>query len=683
MSKDVFVLRSEWSPSGDQPSAIKSLTEGIRCGQRFQTLLGVTGSGKTFTVAKVIEEVQRPTLVLAHNKTLAAQLYSEFKTFFPENSVNYFVSYYDYYQPEAYIPASDVYIEKDASINERIEKLRLATTKSLLERRDVIVVASVSCIYGLGKRKAYEDAVFSFSVGENMKRRTFLLRLVENYYTRNDLVLEPGNFRARGDIVEIYPAYSDTALRVSFFDEEIERIQEIDPVSGKAILNKDKSSIFPAQHYVTSREAIERALVLIREEMEEEVLSFRKQGKFLEAQRLEMRTRYDMEMLSEMGYCSGIENYSRYLDGRDEGETPGTLMDFFPEDFLMIIDESHITLPQVRGMYNGDRARKLTLVNNGFRLPSCLDNRPLNWEEFRQFLNQVIFLSATPGDWEMEVSENVAEQIVRPTWVIDPEVEVFPAIDQVDDLISRLREITTKKERALVTTLTKRSSEDLSQYLSEIGFKVKYIHSELNTFERAELLRDLRKGDISVLVGVNLLREGLDLPEVSLVAILDADKEGFLRSHRSLIQMMGRAARNTSGKVILYADEITDSIIKALEETKRRRELQLEFNRVHDISPVSISKRVVSLFPEELTAEERIGRVAEHEGSVEFPVHVLEEMMWKAVEKLDFETAARIRDILADKDRGDGGDGRFGSLHKDRRSKRTQPEKHYRRNTQK
>ncbi|MBN1332887.1 MAG: excinuclease ABC subunit UvrB [Synergistales bacterium] len=680
MSKDIFVLKSEWPPAGDQPAALESLIEGIRCGQRFQTLLGVTGSGKTFTVAKVIEEVQRPTLVLAHNKTLAAQLYSEFKTFFPENSVNYFVSYYDYYQPEAYIPASDIYIEKDASINERIEKLRLATTKSLLERRDVIVVASVSCIYGLGKRKAYEEAVFSFSVRQNMDRGDFLRKLVENYYTRNDMVLEPGNFRARGDIVEIYPAYSDTALRVSFFDEEIERIQEIDPVSGKALLTKDRSSIFPAQHYVTSRDAIERALILIRDEMEEEVLSFRKQGKFLEGQRLEMRTRYDMEMLSEMGYCSGIENYSRYLDGREPGETPGTLMDFFPEDFLMIIDESHITLPQVRGMYNGDRARKMTLVNNGFRLSSCLDNRPLNWEEFRRFMKQVIFLSATPGDWEMEVSENVAEQIARPTGVIDPEVEVFPARDQVDDLISRLRELTSDNERALVTTLTKRSSEDLSQYLSELGFKVKYIHSELNTFERAELLRDLRKGDISVLVGVNLLREGLDLPEVSLVAILDADREGFLRSHRSLIQMMGRAARNTAGKVILYADDITDSIDKALEETKRRRELQMEFNRVHDISPVSVSKRVVSLFPEELIAEERVGRVAVHNEAVEFPVPVLEEMMWKAVEKLDFETAARIRDILADKNRGDG---RVGSLHKDRRSKRTQSEKHHRRNTQK
>jgi len=680
MSSDRFALRAEWPAAGDQPEAIRKLTEGIIRGERFQTLLGVTGSGKTFSIANVIEQVQKPTLVLAHNKTLAAQLYSEFKSFFPDNSVNYFVSYYDYYQPEAYIPASDVYIEKDASINERIEKLRLATTKALLERRDVIVVASVSCIYGLGKRKTYEDAVFTFSRGDMLCRRTFLGKLVENYYTRNDMVMEPGNFRARGDIVEIYPAYSDTALRVSFFDDEIELIQEIDPLSGKEVLSKEKASIFPAQHYVTSREAIERSLDLIREEMEREIENFKRQGKYLEAQRIEMRTRYDMEMLSEMGYCSGIENYSRYLDGREEGETPGTLMDFFPDDFLLVIDESHITLPQVRGMFNGDRARKLTLVQNGFRLPSCLDNRPLDWEEFQTFMKQSIFLSATPGDWEKDASAEIIEQIVRPTGVVDPEVMVLPAIDQVDDLISRLRDQVSRKERALVTTLTKRASEDLAQYLSELGFKVKYIHSELNTFERAELLRDLRKGDISVLVGVNLLREGLDLPEVTLVAILDADKEGFLRSQRSLIQMMGRAARNTSGKVILYADDITESISRALEETKRRRDRQIEFNRINGISPVSITKKVVSLLPEELMKEERIGRVAQPEEVMEYPVQLLEEMMWKAVEKLDFETAARIRDILAEKT---GEDGKVGSGHKDRRSKRTQSKEHYRRNTKK
>jgi excinuclease ABC subunit B len=675
-----FNLQARWDASGDQPRAIKELIQGFQSGLRYQTLLGVTGSGKTFTVANVLRELQMPVLVLAHNKTLAAQLYSEFKTFFPSNSVNYFVSYYDYYQPEAYVPSSDVYIEKDASINEKIEKLRLATTKSLLERKDVIVVASVSCIYGLGKRKQYEDAILKFGVGETYGRRLFMEDLVKNYYERNDMHLQPGKFRARGDIIEVFPAYSDNALRISFFDEDIEMIEEIDPLLGKTVCAKDKASIFPAQHYVTSSDAIRDALGKIEEEMEEEVANFLRQGKHLEAQRLRMRTRYDMEMLAEVGYCSGIENYSRYLDGREPGEAPGTLLDFFPDDFLMVIDESHITLPQVRGMYNGDRARKVTLVENGFRLPSCLDNRPLQWNEFQQFLKKVVFVSATPGDWEISKSEQIVEQIVRPTGLPDPEVEVSPATGQIDDLVGRLRTVVKNNQRALVTTLTKRSSEDLAEYLSELGFKVKYIHSELNAFERAELLQDLRKGDISVLVGINLLREGLDLPEVALVAILDADREGFLRSHRSLIQIMGRAARNVSGIVVLYADDRTGSIKTALEETRRRRQLQIRYNEEHGITPVSITKDTIEFLPKDLLDEvsDTGSRVSMADSTGEIPVDILEEMMWEAVEKLDFEKAARLRDILATKN---GGQDKNGKVHKNKGRKRTQPEKYRHKHT--
>ncbi len=673
---DRFELKSKWNASGDQPEAIKDLLQGISTGYQYQTLLGVTGSGKTFTIANVIQDIQRPLLVLAHNKTLAAQLYSEFKSFFPFNSVNYFVSYYDYYQPEAYVPSSDVYIEKDASINEKIEKLRLATTKSLLERKDVIVVASVSCIYGLGKRQTYEDAVFRFQVGDTFGRRSFMEKLVQNYYERNDMNLQPGTFRARGDIIEIFPAYSDNALRISFFDEEIERIEEIDPLRGKSFEVKEKASIFPAQHYVTNDNAIRDALVKIEAEMEETVERFLRSGKYLEAQRIKMRTRYDMEMLSEVGYCSGIENYSRFLDGRGPGEAPGSLLDFFPEDFLMVIDESHITIPQIKGMYNGDRSRKLTLVENGFRLPSCLDNRPLNWEEFKQYLKQVIFVSATPGDWEKSVSQNIVEQIVRPTGVLDPEVEISPATGQVDDLVHRLRIIVKNEQRALVTTLTKRASEDLAEYLTELGFKVKYIHSELNAFERAELLQDLRKGNISILVGINLLREGLDLPEVALVAILDADREGFLRSHRSLIQIMGRAARNVSGMVVLYADDITGSIRTAMEETQRRRSLQLKYNEEHGIIPTSISKDIISLLPEDIVKEIPFSsRVANDDVSNGLPVEILEEMMWNFVEKLDFEKAARIRDLLVSRN---GGEEQSGTFHKNSGSKRTQSQKHKR-----
>lgn len=650
-----FELVSPWPASGDQPEAIDRICRGFQShsGKEnvMQTLLGVTGSGKTFTMANIIARLQRPTLVMAHNKTLAAQLYSEFRDFFPDNAVHYFVSYYDYYQPEAYVPAQDIYIEKDASINDRIEKLRLATTKALIERRDVLVVASVSCIYGLGKRKNYEDAVFRFCVGDLWNRRDFMTRLLENYYQRNDTAFAPGVFRVRGDVLELYPSYSDTALRVAFFDDEIERIDEIDPVSGKSLLGKRSASIFPAKHYVTSPEAIAEAKANIEVELAQSVAAFKERGMFLEAQRLESRTRYDLEMLTEVGYCSGIENYSRFLDGRMPGEPPGTLMDFFPDDFLLFIDESHMTIPQIRGMYNGDRARKEVLVEYGFRLPSCLDNRPLRWEEYAGFMKNVLFVSATPGEYEIEHSSCVAEQLIRPTGVPDPEVEVHPATGQVDHLFGELRKITESGERALVTTLTKRSAEDLAKHYAELGLKVQYIHSELDTFERAEILRDLRLGVYSVLIGVNLLREGIDLPEVSLVAITEADREGYLRSFRSLIQMIGRAARNEAGRVILYADRMTDSIDIAMRETSRRRLVQMEYNEKHGIKPHTISKEVKSLLPELLEEDEEKGVVSNRERSSPRPVskaeiRELERRMWEAVEKLDFEGAAELRDTI-------------------------------------
>lgn len=650
-----FELVSPWPASGDQPEAIDRICRGFQShsGEEnvMQTLLGVTGSGKTFTMANIIARLQRPTLVMAHNKTLAAQLYSEFRDFFPDNAVHYFVSYYDYYQPEAYVPAQDIYIEKDASINDRIEKLRLATTKALIERRDVLVVASVSCIYGLGKRKNYEDAVFRFCVGDLWNRRDFMTRLLENYYQRNDTAFAPGVFRVRGDVLELYPSYSDTALRVAFFDDEIERIDEIDPVSGKSLLGKRSASIFPAKHYVTSPEAIAEAKANIEVELAQSVAVFKERGMFLEAQRLESRTRYDLEMLTEVGYCSGIENYSRFLDGRMPGEPPGTLMDFFPDDFLLFIDESHMTIPQIRGMYNGDRARKEVLVEYGFRLPSCLDNRPLRWEEYAGFMKNVLFVSATPGEYEIEHSSCVAEQLIRPTGVPDPEVEVHPATGQVDHLFGELRKITESGERALVTTLTKRSAEDLAKHYAELGLKVQYIHSELDTFERAEILRDLRLGVYSVLIGVNLLREGIDLPEVSLVAITEADREGYLRSFRSLIQMIGRAARNEAGRVILYADRMTDSIDIAMRETSRRRLVQMEYNEKHGIKPHTISKEVKSLLPELLEEDEEKGGVSNRERSSPRPVskaeiRELERRMWEAVEKLDFEGAAELRDTI-------------------------------------
>ena len=648
-----FKLVVPWSPAGDQPVAISKLVEGYRKGLSKQCLMGVTGSGKTYTMACVIEKLQLPVLVLAHNKTLAAQLYSEFKNFFPHNAVHYFVSYYDYYQPEAYVPASDVYIEKDASINEKIEKLRLATTKALLERNDVIVVSSVSCIYGIGKKKNYEEAVLEVNTGSIFSRKEFFKRLDRNFYKRNDYSLEPGTFRVRGNVIDIFPAYSDSAVRIVFEDEEVEEIMEIDPLSGKISGRKNRIRIYPSQHYITSEESINKALKEIERELEERLQELRREGKLLEAQRLESRTRYDMEMLKEVGYCSGIENYSRYLDGREPGEQPGTLLDFFPEDFLIIIDESHITIPQIRGMYNGDRSRKQTLVDFGFRLPSCLDNRPLKWEEFEEYLRKVCFVSATPGDWELSVSEQVVEQIVRPTGVVDPEVVVSPAENQVDDLLERLREVLARGQRALVTTLTKRSAEDMAEYFQELGLPVKYIHSELDAFERVELLKELRRGDISILIGVNLLREGIDLPEVSLVAITDADREGFLRSHRSLIQMIGRAARNTAGKVILYADRQTDSIKAAVEETERRRRLQVEFNRRNGIEPRSVNKEIISILPQGLQDTQNF-EAFDLKTEKKWTKSELERLMWEAVEKLDFERAAEIRDIINEKFQGGG-----------------------------
>ena len=651
-----FELVSPWPVSGDQPDAIDKICAGFERNTSeniMQTLLGVTGSGKTFTMANIVARLQRPTLVMAHNKTLAAQLYSEFKDYFPNNAVHYFVSYYDYYQPEAYVAAQDIYIEKDASVNERIEELRLATTKALIERRDVLVVASVSCIYGLGKRRNYEDAVIRFAVGDVTSRRDFMLRLLDSYYQRNDTAFSPGVFRARGDVLELYPSYSDTALRIGFFDDEIERIDEIDPVSGKTLVGKRSASIFPAKHYVTSSDAIAQAKGKIEAELAACVKDFTERGMLVEATRLQSRTKYDLEMLEEVGYCSGIENYSRYLDGREPGESPGTLMDFFPEDFLLFIDESHMTIPQIRGMYNGDRARKDVLVQYGFRLPSCLDNRPLNWAEYTGFMKNVLFVSATPGDYELENSQAVAEQLIRPTGVPDPDVEVFPATGQVDHLMGELRAVVDAGERALVTTLTKRSAEDLAEYYAGQGLKVQYIHSELDTFERAEILRDLRLGVYSVLIGVNLLREGIDLPEVSLVAITEADREGYLRSFRSLIQMIGRAARNEAGRVILYADRMTDSIDMALRETARRRAAQIKFNKEHGIIPQTIRKEIKSLLPEELTGEPGGGAiVAEADGAAAGGVmsrsekRELERKMWEAVERLDFEKAAELRDLI-------------------------------------
>jgi excinuclease ABC subunit B len=650
-----FQLESEFTPRGDQPKAIAQLVEGLEAGLRHQTLLGVTGSGKTFTIANVIAQVQRPTLVIAHNKTLAAQLCSEFRQFFPKNAVHYFVSYYDYYQPEAYIPQTDTYIAKDASINEEIDRLRHAATSALFERRDVIIVASVSCIYGLGPPEAYRAMSLTLRKGEERDRDEILKKLVELQYERNDLGFKRGTFRVRGDTIELIPIYGERIVRIELFGDELERLVELDPITGRVVEEHEALTIYPASHFVTPKDRLERAIQSIEAELEERLEYFRRRGKLLEAERLEMRTRYDLEMIRELGYCSGIENYSRHLDGRAPGEPPATLIDYFPKDFLLVIDESHQTIPQLHGMFNGDRSRKETLIEYGFRLPSALDNRPLKFEEFEQKVNQVIYTSATPGPYEREKSSRIVEQIIRPTGLVDPEVVVKPVEGQVDDLINEIHEVAGRGERALVTTLTKRMAEDLTDYLVDLGIRARYLHSEIETLDRVEILRDLRLGEFDVLVGINLLREGLDLPEVALVAILDADKEGFLRSETSLIQTIGRAARNVRGKVILYAGELTDSIRQALAETERRRRLQLEYNEKHGITPETIRKAVKDIV-QGLRAEEeplaqararvraRAERLTPHE--VTELIAELEQEMFEAAKRLEFERAAALRDEI-------------------------------------
>ena len=646
-----FEVVSEYTPSGDQPEAIAALSEGIEMGLNEQTLLGVTGSGKTFTMAKIIEQVQRPTLVLAHNKTLAAQLCAEFKEFFPHNAVEYFVSYYDYYQPEAYIPHTDTFIEKDSSINEEIDRLRLSATASLLERRDVIVVSSVSCIYGLGEPEDFEKMMVSLRVGAQMERDELLKRLVAIRYERNDIAFERNMFRVRGDTVEVWPAYwKDTAIRVEFFGDEIDRISEINVVTGSPIRRLTNIPIWPATHYVTPKEKMDAAIQEIYKELEERVAFFEKENKLIEAQRIKQRTMYDVEMMQELGYCSGIENYSRVIEGRPAGSPPHTLLDYFPKDFVLFIDESHVTLPQVRAMYNGDRARKTTLVDYGFRLPCAYDNRPLKFEEFEKRLNQVVYVSATPGEYERSRSGQIVEQVIRPTGLLDPKIEVRPVEGQIDDLIGEINTRTARNERVLVTTLTKRMAEDLTTYLQGAGIKVRYMHHDIDAMERMEIIRDLRLGTFDVLVGINLLREGLDLPEVSLVAILDADKEGFLRSETSLIQTIGRAARNANGMVIMYADTITPSMRRAIDETERRRQKQDAFNKEHGIVPKTVIKSVRNLLEigvsesseaerqgevKSLTKQQRAERIAK-----------LEKEMKEAAKMLEFELAAALRDQI-------------------------------------
>ena len=645
-----FQLVSDFRPTGDQPQAIEQLVAGLKRGDRYQTLLGVTGSGKTFVMANIIEAVQRPTLVLAHNKTLAAQLYTEFREFFPHNAVAYFVSYYDYYQPEAYIPRTDTYIEKDAQINEEIDRLRLEATSALFSRRDVIIVASVSCIYGLGDPQEYGKVVVNLQEGQVRNRDRVLRLLVSIFYERNDVVLSRGKFRVRGDTLEVMPAYGQTAYRIEFWGDEIERIVEIDPLTGEILLRHRSIDIFPAKHFVTPQEKLARALEDIEKELEEQLGVLRAEEKLLEAQRLEQRTRYDIEMLREVGYCSGIENYSRHLSQRRPGEPPWTLLDYFPEDFLLFVDESHMTLPQVRGMYNGDRSRKEVLVRYGFRLPSAMDNRPLTFAEFEDHVRQAIFVSATPGPFERAHSTQIVEQVIRPTGLVDPEVVVKPTEGQIDDLIGELRIVIARGQRALVTTLTKRMAEDLSEYLREAGFDVHYLHSEIGTLERVDILRDLRGGVYDVVVGVNLLREGLDLPEVSLVAILDADKEGFLRSTQALIQTIGRAARNVDGRVLMYADTVTASMQQAIDETNRRRKIQMEYNAKHGIVPSTIMREIRSL-----TAGLRAVAEPEAEYVVagNIPADELHRMirelgaqMKRAAQDLEFEKAALLRDQI-------------------------------------
>lgn len=660
-----FEVVSEFSPAGDQPKAIAGLAEGIEGGERFQTLLGITGSGKSATIAWTIEQVQRPTLVLAPNKSLAAQLANEFKEFFPNNAVEYFVSYYDYYQPEAYIASSDTYIEKDSSINDEIERLRHSTTASLLTRRDVIVVASVSCIYGLGSPEEYRESLLVLRKGEEIDQRLLLRRFVDMQYDRNDMNLTRGNFRVRGDTIEIHPAYDETALRIELFGDEIEAMSTFDPVTGEKVKGHDDFVLLPATHYVAGEERLQKAIVRIEHELQERLKEFEEQGKLLEAQRLRMRTQYDLEMLQEVGFCSGIENYSAPIEGRAPGETPNTLIDYFPRDFLMVIDESHQTIPQLHGQYEGDRSRKEQLIDHGFRLPSAADNRPLRFDEYMDKIGQVVFLSATPGPFEKEKSTRVVEQVVRPTGLIDPEVVVKPTKGQIDDLMAQINDRVGRGDRVLVTTLTKKMAEDLTDYLLELGVKVRYLHSEVDTIQRIEILRDLRLGEFDVLVGINLLREGLDLPEVSLVAILDADKEGFLRSETSLIQTIGRAARNVDGQVIMYADQVTPSMQAAISETNRRRGLQQAYNEEHGINPETVRKAVTDILALIRPAEERApvpgagnrkDRAADKKRREELAglpgedlarlIHTLEEEMHEASADLRFEYAARLRDEI-------------------------------------
>lgn len=644
-----FKVHSEYKPCGDQPEAINVLSDGVLRGDKEQTLLGATGSGKTFTIANVIEKVQKPTLVLAHNKTLAAQLCSEFKAFFPENAVEFFVSYYDYYQPEAYIPNTDTYIEKDSSVNEEIDKLRHSATAALFERRDVIIVASVSCIYGLGDPIDYNELVISLRPGMERDRDEILKKLVEIQYERNDINFVRGKFRVRGDVLEVFPAESsDTAIRIEFFGDEIDRISEIDVVTGEIKGTRNHVAIYPASHYVTTKEKMERAISTIEEELEERIKYFKDNDQLLEAQRIEQRTSYDIEMMREIGFCQGIENYSRHISGREAGSAPFTLIDYLPDDFLLVVDESHVTIPQVRGMFNGDRARKTSLVDYGFRLPSAFDNRPLNFSEFEERVNQVIYVSATPAEYEKQRSTQIAEQIIRPTGLLDPEIDVRPVKGQVDDLVGEINAEIENGNRVLVTTLTKKMAEDLTDYLRELDIKVKYLHSEVKTIERMEIIKELREGLFDVLVGINLLREGLDIPEVSLVAILDADKEGFLRSETSLIQTIGRAARNVSGRVIMYADNVTGSMERAINETNRRRKKQDQYNKENGIKPKSIKKNIRDVIspmgeaPDESVRDVKISR----DMDVNLKIAILSEQMKLAAEELRFEDAAALRDKI-------------------------------------
>lgn len=651
---ETFTIKSAYQPAGDQPEAIKQLVQGVKEGKRHQTLLGATGTGKTFTISNVIKEVNKPTLVMAHNKTLAGQLYSEFKEFFPDNAVEYFVSYYDYFQPEAYVPQTDTYIEKDSSINEEIDKLRHSATTALFERKDVIIIASVSCIYGLGNPEEYREMVVSIRTGMEIERNQLLRKLVDIQYERNDINFTRGTFRVRGDVVEIFPASRDEhCIRIEFFGDEVDRIREVDALTGEILGDRQHVAIFPASHFVTREEKMKIAIGNIEKELEERLAVLRSEDRLLEAQRLEQRTNYDLEMMKEMGFCSGIENYSRHLTLREAGATPYTLLDYFPEDFLLVVDESHVTLPQVRGMYNGDQARKGVLVEHGFRLPSALDNRPLMFDEFQSKVSQAIYVSATPGPYELEHTPEMVEQIIRPTGLLDPTIDIRPIEGQIDDLIDEIHERIRRNERTLVTTLTKKMSEDLSSYLKEMGLKVEYLHSEIKTLERIEIIRELRKGTYDVLIGINLLREGLDIPEVSLVAILDADKEGFLRSERSLIQTIGRAARNSNGHVIMYANNMTDSMTKAISETKRRRETQMAYNEEHGITPKTIIKKIPDIIRATQAAEQEETYITKVTGGKKLTKKELEKLvatlqveMKEAAKALDFERAAELRDMI-------------------------------------